>query len=211
MLARPDIRRKGNTMTMALTKENFETTIKKEGIVLIDWWAEWCGPCKRFAPTFEAASARHPDVTFGKIDTEDQQELVKRFKALVKERTGKVFPNDPWDQLRGAAGAVLHYLTQQLRRDVTHLARLGFYQVSDYLVLDAISLRNLEILEPLHRDAPRNTTLFGALNRTVTPMGARRLRDWLTQPLAATGPIVIQGDHGPVAYRKIEIKPSAAR
>ena len=89
----------------------------------------------------------------------------------------------------GAAGAVLHYLTQQLRRDVTHLARLGYYQVSDYLVLDAISLRNLEILEPLHRDSPRNTTLFGAVNRTVTPMGARRLRDWLTQPLAATGPI----------------------
>jgi DNA mismatch repair protein MutS len=89
----------------------------------------------------------------------------------------------------GAAGAVLHYLTQHLRRDLAHLTRLGFYQVADYLVLDATSLRNLEILEPLHRDAARNTTLFTALNRTVTPMGARRLRDWLTQPLAAVGPI----------------------
>jgi DNA mismatch repair protein MutS len=89
----------------------------------------------------------------------------------------------------GAAGAVLHYLTNHLRRDVAHLTRLGFYQVADFLILDATSLRNLEILEPLHRDAARNTTLFGALNRTVTPMGARRLRDWLTQPLAAVEPI----------------------
>jgi len=89
----------------------------------------------------------------------------------------------------GAAGAILHYLSTHLRRDVAHLTRLGFYEVADYLILDAISLRNLEILEPLHADAPRNTTLFGALNHTVTPMGARRLRDWLTQPLAAEDPI----------------------
>ncbi len=89
----------------------------------------------------------------------------------------------------GAAGAVLHYLAHHLRRDLAHLTRLGFYQVADYLVLDATSLRNLEVLEPLHRDAVRNTTLFAALNRTATPMGARRLRDWLTQPLAASAPI----------------------
>ena len=85
----------------------------------------------------------------------------------------------------GAAGAVLHYLTQHLRRDVSHLTRLSCYECGDYLTLDAISLRNLEILEPLHKDAPRDASLFGALNRTVTPMGARRLRDWLTQPLAS--------------------------
>lgn len=89
----------------------------------------------------------------------------------------------------GAAGAVLHYLSHQLRRDLAHLTRLGFYQVADFLILDATSLRNLEILEPLHRDAARNLTLFGALNRTVTPMGARRLRDWLTQPLASASAI----------------------
>ena len=85
----------------------------------------------------------------------------------------------------GAAGAVVHYLIHHLRRDVSHLTRLAFYQVADYLVLDAISLRNLEILEPLQAEGSRNTTVFGALNRTVTPMGARRLRDWLTQPLAS--------------------------
>ncbi|HRZ56594.1 MAG TPA: DNA mismatch repair protein MutS [Candidatus Paceibacterota bacterium] len=89
----------------------------------------------------------------------------------------------------GAAGAVLHYLSQQLRRDVAHLTRLSFYQTSDYLVLDTATLRNLEVLEPLHRDAPRDASLYGALNRTVTPMGARRLREWLSQPLAAARPI----------------------
>ncbi len=84
----------------------------------------------------------------------------------------------------GAAGAVLHYLTQHLRRDVAHLTSLSCYQTSDYLNLDITTLRHLEILEPLHRDAPRMATLYGALNRTATPMGARRLRDWLSQPLA---------------------------
>lgn len=89
----------------------------------------------------------------------------------------------------GAAGAVLHYLTQHLRRDVSNLTRISFYQSSDFLTLDATTLRNLEILEPLHRDAPRDASLYGALNRTVTPMGARRLRDWLSQPLASVAAI----------------------
>jgi DNA mismatch repair protein MutS len=83
----------------------------------------------------------------------------------------------------GAAGAVLHYLTQNLRRSVEHVTTLSFYQPADFLLLDATTLRHLEILEPLHRDAPRNACLYGALNRTVTPMGARCLRDWLSQPL----------------------------
>ena len=89
----------------------------------------------------------------------------------------------------GAAGAALHYLAQHLRRDVKHLTRITFYQCRDYLVLDSTTLRTLEILEPLHRDAPRNTSLYGALNRTVTPMGARLLRNWLTQPLSTVEPI----------------------
>lgn len=89
----------------------------------------------------------------------------------------------------GAAGAVLHYLTQHLRRDAASLTRISFYQRSDYLALDFSTLRHLEVLEPLHPDTPRNASLYGALNRTVTPMGARRLRDWLSQPLAKVGPI----------------------
>jgi DNA mismatch repair protein MutS len=89
----------------------------------------------------------------------------------------------------GAAGAVLHYLTQHLRRDVANLTRISFYQRGDYLALDFTTLRHLEILEPLHHDAPRNASLYGAINRTVTPMGARRLRGWLSQPLATVEPI----------------------
>ena len=89
----------------------------------------------------------------------------------------------------GAAGAVLHYLTQHLRRDIKHLTRLTCYESRDFLVLDGTTLRHLEILEPLHKDAPPPGSLYRALNRTVTPMGARRLRDWLSQPLAAVEPI----------------------
>lgn len=85
----------------------------------------------------------------------------------------------------GAAGAVIHYLVQHLRRDAANLTRLSCYEATDFLVLDSATLRNLEVIEPLHRDSPRDASLFGAMNRTVTPMGARRLRDWLTQPLSA--------------------------
>ncbi len=89
----------------------------------------------------------------------------------------------------GAAGGVLHYLTQSLRRDVKHLTRITFYRRSDFLTLDYTTLRHLEILEPQHHDAPRNSSLYGALNRTATPMGARLLRQWLSQPLAGVEPI----------------------
>jgi thioredoxin 1 len=61
--------------TIALTEETFEDTVTKDGITLVDWWASWCGPCRMFAPVFQEASEKHPDITFGKIDTEDQQRL----------------------------------------------------------------------------------------------------------------------------------------
>lgn len=61
--------------TIALTAENFEDTISKEGITLVDWWASWCGPCRMFAPIFQAASDKHEDITFAKVDTDAEQAL----------------------------------------------------------------------------------------------------------------------------------------
>jgi thioredoxin 1 len=61
--------------TVNLTSDDFETTVLEPGITLVDFWAEWCGPCKQFGPIFEEASNSNPDVTFAKVDTEDQQAL----------------------------------------------------------------------------------------------------------------------------------------
>lgn len=61
--------------TTTLTTENFVETIQNNDIVLIDFWADWCGPCKMFAPVYDAESNKHEDIVFGKVDTEDQREL----------------------------------------------------------------------------------------------------------------------------------------
>ena len=61
--------------TTELTKENFEQTVLGDGIVLVDFWADWCGPCKQFAPVYDELSAQNSDIVFGKVDTEAQREL----------------------------------------------------------------------------------------------------------------------------------------
>ena len=65
--------------TVELTKDNFEDVVTKNDLVIVDFWAPWCGPCKGFAPVFEAVSAKHPGVVFAKVNTDDEQELAGHF------------------------------------------------------------------------------------------------------------------------------------
>jgi thioredoxin 1 len=65
--------------TIALTKDNFEQVVSGNDMVLVDFWAPWCGPCKGFAPVFEASSEKHTDIVFGKVNTDDEQDLAASF------------------------------------------------------------------------------------------------------------------------------------
>lgn len=65
-----------------LTTKNFNETLDKEGIVIIDFWAEWCGPCIQFAPIFEKVAEENPDVTFGKVNTEEQQAIATEYGVM---------------------------------------------------------------------------------------------------------------------------------
>ena len=85
--------------TIDVTEENFEQTVTSEGITLVDAWADWCGPCKRFAPVYEKASEEHTDATFAKLDTEANQQLasaleIQAIPTLMAFRDGiMVFRN----------------------------------------------------------------------------------------------------------------------
>lgn len=86
--------------TVELTHQNFGEHIDKAGITLVDFWAEWCGPCRMFGPIFEAASDKYPGITFGKVDTEAEQQLaneagISSIPTLMVFRDGILLYNSP--------------------------------------------------------------------------------------------------------------------
>jgi thioredoxin 1 len=86
--------------TVELTQASFGTHIEKSGIVLVDFWAEWCGPCRMFGPIFETASEKYPEITFGKVDTEAEQQLageagISSIPTLMVFRDGILLYNNP--------------------------------------------------------------------------------------------------------------------
>lgn len=110
--------------SVELTAENFDSTITGNEIVVVDFWADWCGPCKMFAPTFEAASEKDPEIVFGKVDTEAEQSLaaaagiqsiptlmVFREKILLFSQAGALPPaalDDLITQVKGLDMEVVH-------------------------------------------------------------------------------------------------------
>ena len=114
--------------TQALTATNFDT-VASDGIVLVDFWADWCGPCKRFAPTYETVSERHPDIMFGKVDTEAEQGLAAQFEirsipTIMAIRDGVIVFSQPGVLPEQAVESLIEQVRaldmDEVRKEVTH-------------------------------------------------------------------------------------------
>ncbi len=102
--------------TTDLTADQFNDTINGNDIVLVDFWASWCGPCRAFAPTFTASSEKHPDVVYAKVDTEAEQELaaaaqIRSIPTLMAFKKGKLVFN----QAGALPPAALEQLIEQIK------------------------------------------------------------------------------------------------
>jgi thioredoxin reductase (NADPH) len=102
--------------TVDLTAEKFNETIEGNDIVLVDFWASWCGPCRQFAPTFAASSDKHPDVVYAKVDTEAEQQLaaaaqIRSIPTLMAFKKGKLVFN----QAGALPAGALEDLVQQIK------------------------------------------------------------------------------------------------
>jgi thioredoxin 1 len=113
--------------TVTTTAQNFQETVTDNDIVLVDFWADWCGPCKMFAPVFDAASDKHDDIVFAKVDTEAEQQLaaqagIRSIPTLMAFREGILVFNQagalPSESLEELIGAVRDLDMDDVRKQV---------------------------------------------------------------------------------------------